>query len=88
MLEEGNQRGADTDNLMRGNIHVIDFIGCNDHKVRVVARGDTLGIKFVKLIERRIRLGNGKFILSIRRQVNDLIRNERLNKDRGLVEFS
>jgi hypothetical protein len=75
MLEEWDQRGADTHYLMRGNVHVIHRFRCREDKTGVVTAGYPVAYEFLIVGQRRICLRDHIFILCISREIIELIRD-------------
>ena len=58
VLQEGDQGGADADDLPRGDVHVVDLIRLGEEEVAVVAARGAGPHELVLLIERSVGLGD------------------------------
>ena len=77
MFEERDQRGADTDHLLRGNIHVFDVFRGRGREFGIMADRNALLVELHVRLHPGIGLGDAEFIFGISGQVIHFVGNER-----------
>ncbi len=71
VLQEGDQRGRDADDLPRGHVHEVDALHRGEAELLVAARGDARGAKLAALVDLGVGLGDGEVVFLVGRHVGD-----------------
>jgi len=73
VLQEGNQRRRDADDLARGHIHVVNAVARCHQKTLVMAGRHALVNEVIAVIQQSVGLGDGVAIFLVSRQILDLL---------------
>src|SRR6478672_9642636 len=81
VLEERDQRRGHRDDLLRADVHVLDLVGTGLRERVAVARRDPLRGEVALVVERRVGLRDDVLLLLVRREVLDVVGDDRADRE-------
>ena len=75
MFEEWNQSGRDRNELLRRNVHVVDFRRLDFEEVAAITHGNFFTGEMTAAVNRRVRLRDEVIFFAIAREIIDLDRS-------------
>ena len=81
VLEERDERGGHGHDLLGRHVHVLDLAGARLREGVAVARRDALGGEVALVVERRVGLRDDVLLLLVRREVLDVVGDDRADRE-------